>query len=118
MSYTIIDVERQTGISSRTLRFWAGKGLFPFTQLSEHGTRYFAQSDVEWEQWIGCLRSLDMSIEDIRRYLYLFSQGKDTVRERKDFSGIETWYVSNVENMELMFFHATSMPDKYKLKWY
>lgn len=72
MSYTIIDVERQTGISSRTLRFWASKGLFPFTQLSEHGTRYFAQSDVEWAQWIECLRSLDMSIEDIRRYLYLF----------------------------------------------
>lgn len=83
MSYTIIDVERQTGISSRTLRFWASKGLFPFTQLNEHGTRYFAQSDVEWAQWIECLRSFDMSIEDIRRYLYLFSQGKDTVRERK-----------------------------------
>lgn len=83
MSYTIIDVERQTGISSRTLRFWASKGLFPFTQLNEHGTRYFAQSDVEWAQWIECLRSLDMSIEDIRRYLYLFAQGKDTVRERK-----------------------------------
>ena len=60
------------------------QGAFPFhPQLSEHGTRYFAQSDVEWVQWIECLRSLDMSIEDIRRYLYLFSQGKDTVRERK-----------------------------------
>ena len=59
------------------------QGLFPFTQLSEHGTRYFAQSDVEWAQWIECLRSLDMSIEDIRRYLYLFALGKDTASERK-----------------------------------
>ncbi|TQR60494.1 MerR family transcriptional regulator [Campylobacter troglodytis] len=83
MSYTIIDVERQTGIASRTLRFWASKGLFPFTQLNEHGTRYFAQSDVEWAQWIECLRGIDMSIEDIRRYLYLFSQGKDTATQRK-----------------------------------
>lgn len=82
-SYTIIDIERQTGISSRTLRFWASKGLFPFTELNEHGTRYFAQSDVEWAQWIECLRSLDMSIEDIRRYLYLFSQGINTASERK-----------------------------------
>lgn len=63
--------------------FLGEQGLFPFTQLNEHGTRYFTQSDVEWAQRIECLRSLDMSIEDIRRYLYLFSQGKDTVRERK-----------------------------------
>ncbi len=83
MSYTIIDVERQTGIASRTLRFWASKGLFPFTQQNEHGVRYFAQSDVEWAQWIECLRSLDMSIEDIRRYLYLFAQGLQTSTQRK-----------------------------------
>lgn len=83
MAYTIIEVERQTGIASRTLRFWASKGLFPFTQLNEHGVRYFAQSDVEWAQWVECLRSLDMSISDIRRYIYLFSQGFKTASERK-----------------------------------
>lgn len=41
MSYTIIDVERQTGISSRTLRFWATKDLFPFAQKDKNGVRYF-----------------------------------------------------------------------------
>lgn len=51
MSYTIIDVERQTGISSRTLRFWASKGLFPFTQLSEHGTRYFAYKFINFAKF-------------------------------------------------------------------
>ncbi len=84
MAYTIIDVERQTGISSRTLRFWASKGLFPFTELNEHGVRYFAQSDVEWAQWIDCLRSLEMSIADIRHYLHLFAQGFSTASERKN----------------------------------
>lgn len=83
MSYTIIDVERQTGISSRTLRFWATKNLFPFTQKDKNGVRYFSKSDVEWAQWIDCLRSLDMSIEDIRTYLYLFSLGVKTATKRK-----------------------------------
>ena len=32
MAYTIIEVERKTGVASRTLRFWADKGLFPFVQ--------------------------------------------------------------------------------------
>lgn len=83
MSYTIIDVERQTGISSRTLRFWATKNLFPFTEQDRNGVRYFSQSDVEWARWIECLRSLDMSIEDIRTYIYLFSLGAKTATKRK-----------------------------------
>ena len=32
MAYTIIEVERKTSVASRTLRFWADKGLFPFVQ--------------------------------------------------------------------------------------
>lgn len=28
MAFTIIEVERKTGVASRTLRFWADKGLF------------------------------------------------------------------------------------------
>lgn len=83
MSYTIIDVERKTGISSRTLRFWATKDLFPFTQKDKNGVRYFSQNDVDWAQWIDCLRSLDMSIEDIRTYIYLYSLGPKTATKRK-----------------------------------
>lgn len=83
MSYTIIDVERQTGISSRTLRFWATKDLFPFAQKDKNGVRYFTQENIEWIKWIDCLRSLDMSIEDIRTYLYLYSLGPKTATKRK-----------------------------------
>lgn len=84
MSYTIIDVERQTGISSRTLRFWAEKNLFPFTQRDKNGVRYFAKSDVDWAVWIDCLRSIDMSLEDIRRYIYLYSLGFESAPKRRD----------------------------------
>lgn len=47
MAYTIIEVEKLTGISSHTLRFWAKKGLFPFVQKDTHQVKYFADSDVE-----------------------------------------------------------------------
>lgn len=30
MAYTIIEVERKTGVASRTLRFWVDKGAFSF----------------------------------------------------------------------------------------
>lgn len=84
MSYTMIDVERQTGISSHTLRFWATKGLFPFLQKDKNGVRYFAKTDVEWAEWINCLRSLDMSIEDIKSYIHLYSLGVKTATQRKE----------------------------------
>lgn len=83
MYYTIIDVERQTGISSRTLRFWASKGLFPFTQKDKNGVRYFSKQDIEWAKWVECLRSLDMSIEKIRIYCHLLPLGVKSATQRK-----------------------------------
>lgn len=114
MSYTIIDVERQTGISSRTLRFWATKNLFPFTQRDKNGVRYFSKSDVEWAQWIDCLRSLDMSIEDIRTYLYLFSLGAKTATKRKHL--LQKQQIKIEEHLERL--HSSLKKIKLKIALY
>ena len=37
MAYTIIEVERKTGVASRKIRFWIDKGLFPFLQRDGNG---------------------------------------------------------------------------------
>lgn len=84
MAYTIIEVERQTGISSHTLRFWIKKGLFPFIQRDKNGVKYFSQRDVDWALWVECLRSMHMSLEDIKKYILLASQGMDSVKERQE----------------------------------
>lgn len=83
MAYTIIEVERMTGIPSRTLRFWLDKGLFPFIERDRNGVRYFAQSDVDWALWINCLRWCDMSIGDIKHYIALSQLGFESARERR-----------------------------------
>lgn len=70
MAYTIIEVERKTGVASRTLRFWADKGLFPFVQKDSNGVRYFSEKDVQWVFWIDCYRQIGMSIEDINTTLH------------------------------------------------
>ncbi|WP_260604707.1 MerR family transcriptional regulator [Campylobacter sp. MIT 99-7217] len=54
MTYTIIEVERLTKMPSRTLRFWANKGLFPFLEKDENEVRYFSKKDIEWVHWIQC----------------------------------------------------------------
>lgn len=82
MAYTIIEVERKTGVASRTLRFWADKGLFPFVQKDSNNVRYFSEKDVQWVFWIDCYRQIGMSIEDIRHYITLCAQGESTAQER------------------------------------
>lgn len=47
LAYTIIEVERKTGISSRTLRFWADKGVFPYVEKDKNGVRYFSEKDLQ-----------------------------------------------------------------------
>ncbi|RTJ20654.1 MerR family transcriptional regulator [Campylobacter jejuni] len=82
MAYTIIEVERKTGVSSRTLRFWLDKGLFPFVEKDKNGVRYFSEKGLEWVIWVDCYRQIGMSIEDLKRYIFLCAKGKDTAKER------------------------------------
>ena len=84
MADTIIGVERKNGISSHTLRFWVKKGLFPFIDRDKNGVKYFSEKDIKWVEWVACLRSINMSLEDIKEYVYLFPQGIDTAPRRKE----------------------------------
>lgn len=84
MAYTIKEVEKETNISSHTLRFWAKKGLFPFVQKDENRVKYFSKSDIEWAKWIEWLRISGMSIEQIKHYILLCSLGMRTAKERQN----------------------------------
>lgn len=84
MAYTIIEVEKMTGIPSRKIRFWLDKGLFPFVERDENGVRYFAKSDIGCVEWVNCLRNCNMSIKDIKHYISLTTGGMKTAKERKE----------------------------------
>ncbi|GLH58391.1 MerR family transcriptional regulator [Helicobacter ailurogastricus] len=83
MALTIIEVERQTGISSRKIRFWCDKGLFPFVQSDSNGVRYFSKSDIAWVQWVQCLRACNMPLATIKAYIHLSKQGLKSAPQRK-----------------------------------
>lgn len=82
MAYTIIEVERKTGIPSRTLRFWADKGVFPYVEKDKNGVRYFSEKDLQWVIWVDCYRQIGMSIKDLKDYIALCVKGKSTAKER------------------------------------
>lgn len=82
MAKTIIEVEKQTGISSRTIRFWLSKGLFPFVERDKNGVNYFSDRDIEWVMWVDCFRKTGMSIEKIKHYITLAQKGKSSAALR------------------------------------
>ncbi|WP_104722676.1 MerR family transcriptional regulator [Helicobacter mesocricetorum] len=84
MAYTIKEVEKETGISSHTLRFWAKKGLFPFVEKDKNGVKYFSNTDVEWVRWIEWFRKSHMSIESIKDYITLAAKGEGTAKQRRE----------------------------------
>lgn len=98
MAFTIIEVEKITGISSHTLRFWAKKGLFPFIQRDKNGVKYFSKNDIEWAKWILWLRKANMSLEDIRLYAIMLSRGFSSAQERKRL--LETQYAKLLNHIK------------------
>ena len=93
MAYTIIEVERKTGIPSTKIRFWIKKGLFPFLQSDKNNVRYFSEVDIEALRWIEYLRQTKMDIKTIKLYMDLYMQGESTIGERKEIVKNQIEYV-------------------------
>lgn len=84
MAYTIKEVTERTGISAHTLRFYEKEGVMPFVARDGNGNREFADQDLEWIDFVLCLRSTGMPLADIKRYLELYKKGDGTIRARKE----------------------------------
>ncbi|TLD97489.1 MerR family transcriptional regulator [Helicobacter jaachi] len=83
MAYTIKEVEKKTGISAHTIRFWAKEGLFPYVERGGAASvRYFSDKDLEWVAIVHCLRRGGLSIEAIKHYVHLCLMGDETLEQR------------------------------------
>ena len=82
MVYTVGEMAKRMGVAASTLRYYDKEGLLPFVERSSGGIRLFRETDVEWLNVIGCLKSAGMSIGDIREYIRLAMQGDGTIDQR------------------------------------
>ena len=82
MTYTIQTIAKLMGINPSTLRYYDSMGLLPNIEKSKNGTRIFKDKDIEWLITIECLKTSDMKINDIRKYIELLQQGDSTIEER------------------------------------
>ncbi len=79
----ISEVSEHFDISPDTLRYYERVGLIPAVNRTESGIRNFNQTDIEWVEFIKCMRSAGLTIEVLTEYVELVQQGDPTNEARK-----------------------------------
>ncbi len=69
MAITIGDLANETGVKTRTIRFYEEKGLLPHPRRSESGYRLYSEQDIKLLRLIRSARSLGLSIRDVGELL-------------------------------------------------
>ncbi len=65
MAITIGDLANETGVKTRTIRFYEEKGLLPRPRRSESGYRLYSEQDIKLLRLVRSARSLGLSIRDV-----------------------------------------------------
>ncbi|BDR60200.1 MerR family transcriptional regulator [Lactobacillus xylocopicola] len=69
MQYSIAELAKLAGVSTRTLRFYDKKGLLPARRDPQNNYRYYQEAEVNQLQKILFLRLFDLSLTQIKQVL-------------------------------------------------
>ncbi len=80
----IAEVSQKYNISADTLRYYERIGLIVQVPRNKSGVRDYSQENLNRIEFIKCMRSAGLSIESLRVYFKLYSEGDSTIQERCD----------------------------------
>lgn len=84
MLYGMKEACRKTGMSYEALKFYCNQGLVPNVKRDRNNYRVFDDRDIRWLEGLLCLKKCGMSIRDMKVYMQLCLQGKDSIQARKE----------------------------------
>ena len=73
----------KTGMTYEALKFYCNQGLVPNVKRDSGNRRVFDERDIAWIESLSCLKRCGLSIQEMRHYVQLCLQGKDSIPERK-----------------------------------
>lgn len=80
---TIHEVAKKLNLTQDTLRFYEKNGLLGRIARDKSGYRDYTEQDLKRIEFIKCMRSAELSIEVLKKYMELYDRGEDTGEERK-----------------------------------
>ncbi|QEN07675.1 MerR family transcriptional regulator [Oceanispirochaeta crateris] len=81
--YSLKEMKELSGLSEDTLRYYEKIGILPGISRLPNGHRQYSQHDLDWLQFVLCLRSTGMPLKEIKTYRELQERGDSTVLQRK-----------------------------------
>jgi MerR family copper efflux transcriptional regulator len=82
---SIQEVERRTGLSGPTLRYYEEIGLIgPIARDDSSGHRRYGEAEIDALQALACLRAMGVGIEDMRTYQANRSLGHAAAGDQRD----------------------------------
>jgi len=82
---TIKDVEKLTGLTAKSIRYYESKHLIAVARNEDNSYRSYTEEDVNRLRWIKMFRYLDFSIEDIGTLLNMSeAEIKEALRQKAD----------------------------------
>lgn len=79
----IAGVAEVTGLTPSTLRYYEKIGLIPDVKRAGGKVREYTNENIEWIDFIKCMRNAGLSIEALKEYTAMIREGNQTVEARK-----------------------------------
>jgi DNA-binding transcriptional MerR regulator len=86
-TYSVGEVSARTGFSVDTLRYYERLGLIEPVERSTGGQRRYRDEDVDWLDFVSCLRTTGMPVVRMREFAELCREGEHTVATRIELLG-------------------------------
>ena len=84
LTLTIQEAAERTGLTVHTLRYYERADLIPTVGRAPSGHRRYSDEDLEWIEFVKCLRSTGMPISEVQRYVRLEQRDDDGASERME----------------------------------
>lgn len=81
--YSMKDVCKLTGMKYETLKYYCNEGLVPNIKRNDNNYRVFDEKDVAWIESLSCLKRCGIGIAEMKEYVDLCLEGKNSIPERK-----------------------------------
>ncbi|WP_413538805.1 MerR family transcriptional regulator [Enterococcus malodoratus] len=79
----ISEVAIKFEMTPATIRYYEKQGLIPPITRNNSGVRDFQEEDLNWVEFIKCMRDSGLSIDSLAKYSELYQQGDSTLVARK-----------------------------------
>ena len=91
--FYIREVAQITGLSPSNIRYYESEGLIHSVDRDVNGIRRFNEKEIEWIQFLGKMKELEMPIVQMKQYAILRAQGVSTIKERRNILALHKQYV-------------------------